>query len=397
MNQNPNNPEYNPYAQSPSGPNYPPTPDSRYGGQPAQNPNSGPVSSPGYDAYNPPPPPITGPGASNPYNNYAPPPPPLGGNSTQYGAYDPTYVSPVVPPPPPTTPDYPPPPTYQQPAYQPPTYAPQVPVPPTPPNRPGRGRAVIISVIALLVIVGASIIGVVAVHNNQVADQNAKSTATAGTATSVAQAQATGTAQSYATATAIASTYPFFAHLAVNDPMTSNSNKQVGWQTDSTCSFAGNTYQVVNTDKNTYATCMGLLTNYTNFTFQVDATLKEGDADAGLGLYFRANQDKHQGYLFYVDQSGYYSLWVSTDGTAANSRDLKDSQVTTSQYTTGLYQKNTLAVVMRDSQIAIYINQQLIVTSQDTTYTGGQIGLIAVDGKTKVLAAFSNVKIWTAA
>jgi hypothetical protein len=254
----------------------------------------------------------------------------------------------------------------------------------------------IIALIALVVIiVGASLIGVV-VHNNQVADQNAKATATAGTATAVVQAQATGTAQSYATATTIASNYPFFAHLAVNDPLVANTNKQVGWETDSSCSFAGNTYQIVNTDKNTYAPCMGMLTNFSNFTFQVDATLKEGDAQSGVGLYFRANESKHQGYLFYVDQSGSYSLWVSTDGTSANSRDLKDSQVTTSQYTTGLYQKNTLAVVVRDSQISIYLNQQLIVTSQDTTYSSGQIGLIVIDGNTKALASFSNAKVWTA-
>jgi hypothetical protein len=392
MNQNPSNPEYNPYAQPPSGPNYPPTPDSRYGGQPAQIPNSGPVSGPGYDPYSPTMPPVTGPGSSSPYNNYAPPPPPLAGNSTQYGAYDPTYVSPVAPPPPPVAPDYPPTPSY------PPTYPPpQVPVPPTPGNnRSGRGRVIVITVIALLVIVGGSIIGLVA-HNNQVvADQNAKATATAGTATAVVQAHATATQQTIATATAIASTYPFFPHLAVNDPLVDNSNKQVGWQTDSTCSFTGNTYQIVNSDKNTYAACMGLLTNFSNFTFQVDATLKQGDSQSGVGLYFRANESKRQGYLFYVDQSGNYSLWVSTDGTSANSRDLKDSQVTTAQYTTGLYQKNTLAVVVRDNQIAIYLNQQLIVTSQDSTYSSGEIGLIAVDGNSKALASFSNAKVWTA-
>lgn len=387
MNQNPNNPEYNPYTPSPSAPNYPPVPDSRYGGPPAQNPGSGPVSGPGYDSYANPSMPITGTGASNPYNPYAPPPPPTGGNATQYGSYgnDPTYIT--APPPPGTDYSAPPPPVYQQ-SYMPP-------VQPTPRNK-GRGSVVLILVIVLVLVVGASIFGVFA-HNNQVASQNRDATATAQSgATAQVQAQATGTAQSYATATTVASTYPFFSHLVFNDPLTDNSNKQIGWQTSADCVFSGNSYQATDSTKNTYAGCVGLLTNFSNFTFQVDGTLKQGDSQSGLGLYFRADDAKSRGYLFYVDQDGSYSFFISTDGTGGNSRDLKDGQVTASQYTTGLSQKNTFSVVARDSQISIYINQQLILSTQDSTYSSGQIGVLVTDGTTKAVASFNNAKLWTA-
>lgn len=213
--------------------------------------------------------------------------------------------------------------------------------------------------------------------------------------------QATATAkarlskiQNAATATALASTYPFFPQLVLNDPLINNNNAQMGWQVDSNCTFAGSSYQATDAQENTYSTCSAEQSHYTDFTFQVDAILKQGDTSAGFGLYFRSNDSADKGYLFYIDQSRNYSIIVSVDGTGASARILKAGQATTSQFNSGLLIKNTLAVVARGSQISIYLNQQLLALVSDSTYSLGQIGVVVIGGATKTVAVFNNAKVW---
>src|SRR5258707_10450938 len=101
---------------------------------------------------------------------------------------------------------------------------------PPPPQqpRPSNGRR--IGLIALVVVVLLAIIGTaiyIPVHNNQVANDHANSTATAVSihnAAATAQANVTATSQTIATSTAVPSTYPFSAITTLNDPLTDNSN-----------------------------------------------------------------------------------------------------------------------------------------------------------------------------
>lgn len=411
VNQNPN--EYNPYAQPPSGPNYPPTPNSGYGGPPSSpnyppTPNSGYGGSPSNPGYPPTPNyggPPSGPTYPTPNSGYSGPPSnpgyldptaptpdygaypspsnPVGVPPTSYGPYDNTYA-----PPPPVTPNYGAP-NYATPAYP--------PVPPTtPPNKPARGKTgLIVAIVLLVVIVAGSIIGVVAYNNNQTTIRNNNATATAQTILAQSQAHATATAGSFATATAIASTYPFFPRLALNDPMSNNSNAvKYGWESNKFCYFSGNAYQALDDQKNTYGPCAGIHTNFSDYTFQVDVTMKQGDNQSAGGLYFRANESKNQGYIFTVDQQGNYTLWIATDATANNSRTLKSGTV--SNFTPGLGQTNTLGVVVRGSQIALYVGSQLITTIQDSTYSSGQIGFISSNTDITTIMSYNNVKVWTA-
>mgnify|MGYP001168850598 CR=1 FL=1 len=395
MSQNPNDGNYNPYGPNPSNPNYPPVPDTVYGGppQPPSGPNPGynpppsgpnPYASPpseagvntpnsGYGPYGnpyaPPPPPGAGPGAG-PYANPPTPMPPSSGPNL-YNPYDPTVLS------------------------QPPNSGvgyPAYPLPPTPLPTPqpkrGRGMTIAILVIVVILIVGGSIFGVVANTNNQ-ATMHANATATT-------QANVQATAHSQATAAAIANTYPFSNKLALNDPLADNS-KGVNWDTSqsSGCAFSGSAYHVTDSSKNTYNACAANKTDYSNFTFEVEMMIKQGDSNADGGLIFRADSANNKFYRLYVDQQGGYGLLVSVDttGTGGNARNLKDG--TAPQFNTGLGQTNTLGIVARGDQIALYINHQLVATITDSTYTHGQIGVTAATlsgSETEVI--YTNAKVW---
>lgn len=388
MSQNPNSGNYNPYNPNPSNPQYPPAPNTTYGSPPPppSGPNSGyqqPPSGPNpyadpntpnssYGSYNPmsvPPPPPA-------YNTPSTPMPP----ALEPNPYDP-YAQTAMSPQPPT-------PTY--PGYNPPSM-PGVTMPPSmapqPPKR-GRGMVVLISVIVLILVVGGSVIGLVAYNGNQ--------NALHANATATAQANAQAAANAQATTTAIASTYPFSDKLILNDPLVDNS-KGVNWDNDKDngCFFSGSAYHVVDDQKGTYNTCAANKTDYSNFTFEVEMEIKQGDSNAYGGVIFRANNTTFKYYRLYVGLEGDYGLLASVDstGTNGNARDLKDG--TAPQFNTGLGQTNTIGVVARGNQITIYINRQLIATVNDSTYTEGQIGVTASSysgSKTEVV--YTNAKVW---
>ena len=244
-----------------------------------------------------------------------------------------------------------------------------------------------ILVIAVILIIGGSIFGVVANNNNQ-ATMHANATATA-------QANVQATANSQATAAAIANTYPFSNKVLLNDPLVDNS-KGVNWDSDGKgCLFSGSAYHAIDDQAKTYNTCAANKADYSDFTFEVEMVIKQGDSDADGGLIFRADNANNKFYRLYVDQKGNYGLLVSVDttGTGGNARDLKDGPA--SQFNTGLGQTNTIGVVARGNQIALYIDHQLVTTVTDSTYTHGQIGVTAATlsgSKTEVV--YTNAKVW---
>ena len=147
-------------------------------------------------------------------------------------------------------------------------------------------RVIILAAVALILVIGGIVFGLVAYKNGQNANANATATAQANAnATATAQANATATANAALTATAIASTYPFSANQVLNDPLSDNS-KNNGWETSQFCKFQGSAYHTVDPQTNTFTSCSAVKTDYTNFTFEVEASLVSGD---GLGRKERAS------------------------------------------------------------------------------------------------------------
>jgi eukaryotic-like serine/threonine-protein kinase len=388
MNQNPNDgPNYNPYGQNQPNPNYPPGTAYGSGAQPPSGPN------PGYNPY-PPANPPSGPNPNTPNssygqygtpNPYAPPPPPGPIQGTGPNPYDPYgqtamsqnsisnpgYPNPV------SSPGYPP--YNPQPATAAPMY-----MPPTPTQPRGRGMTVLISVIVLVVLVGGIAFAGIAYNGNQ---QTLHANATG-----TAQAQTTGIAQ---TATAIANTYPFSSTVVLSDPMLDNS-KGIRWDDDKTtgCFFSGSAYHVIQADSAHYNTCAAIGSDFSDFTFETEMVIKSGGDSGSGGLLFRADENNSQFYRLSIDTNGNYFILAIVDntGTVGNARKLKEG--TASSFSSGVGTTNTLAIVARGNNYSFYVNQQLVTSFTDGTYTHGQIGFDADYGTSSTELVFTNVKVW---
>ena len=387
MSQNPNSGNYNPYNPNPSNPQYPPDPNTVYGSPPPppSGPNSGYQQPPsGPNPYADPNTPNSSYGSYNPMP--APPPPP------------PAYNTPSTPMPPALEPNpydpyaqtamsqQPPTPTY--PGYNPPSM-PGVTMPPSmvPQPKRGRGMVVLISVIVLILLVGGSVIGVVTYNNNQ-NTLHANATATA-------QAIVNTTATANAQATTTASTYPFSNKLILNDPLVDNS-KGVNWDNDKSvgCFFSGSAYHVVDSQEGRYNTCAATSSDYTNFTFEAEMVIKSGGDGAGGGLLFRADENGNKFYRLSINNNGSYFILAIVDKTGTNGNARQLSQGTASSFNTDSGATNTLAIVARGNQYAFYVNQKLVTSFTDGTYTHGQIGFDVDYGTSSTELVFTNVRVW---
>src|SRR5579859_3201095 len=156
-----------------------------------------------------------------------------------------------------------------------------------------RGQMIVLTVVVSLIIISSGGLFYSAV-NYQVATSKASSQAIAS-----AIAQATIVAQENASATAVASTLhnpypPYTGSIALYDPLTDN-NLGHSWDAASkgannACQFAGKAYlsSNVNAAKNLYSgtVCFGEKTDFSDFTFQVQAVLEQGLC---AGIIFRGD------------------------------------------------------------------------------------------------------------
>ncbi len=296
---------------------------------------------------------------------------------------------------------------------------PQTPYPLRPQAKKGLSRSVIalILILALLLIfsgVGLIYYSVVA----RPAQLHAQATATAQTilannahATNVANTQATGTAvvnanatatvqaqataQVQATATALQAIYTqatqgaptLSSSLAAQD----NNNWDVNDTTDGGgCGFNAGTYHSTLFSKNFYFPCFARVSNFSNFAFQVQMTINQGD-EGGLVFRSNSNTDAAQYYLFSITQMGGYRLVVSKDST--HSTSLAEDSSTAIK--TGTGQLNTLAVVAKGSTLYLYINKQYVGSASDSTYSSGVLGVFASNASKTTDVSFSNAQVWT--
>ncbi len=362
-------PQYN-QAQG-SSPGYEPTiaasPSTSYGQQQGYPPQP----SPPYSPYNPPQQP-----------SYTPPPP------SSYPPM-PQYDSPSYAPPPPSYGAAP------QQGYTPPGGIPYAPpaAPPQPRRRSNVGLIVII-VLVLVVILGS--IGIFfVVRNNQIATDNANATATANantTATARANVTATAHAQAAATATFVADPYGT-GTLAFFDPMKDNS-KGHQWSEQSFgngaahCGFSGGAYHASESRARTFDFCTAQATTFSNFAFQADMTVANGDCG---GLVFRLDSANFKLYFFEVCSDGRYGIAIYDQTSGKYLKGLS----TSSAIKTGANQMNVIAAVANGSTIQGYVNGTMVDTATDSTFSQGQLALLVDNFTGPTDVAYSNVKVWT--
>ncbi len=308
------------------------------------------------------------------------------------------------------------------PAYGAPMPQPQMPYSPPPQARRGLSRGIVALILILTLLLVFSGVGLIYystvarpaqlhaqatstaqaistndAHSTAIANTQATGTSIASsnaTATAQAQAQAQATAQAQGTATALQAIYTQATQgtPALNSSLAAQDGNN--WDVNDTtdgggCGFNGGSYHSTLFSKNFYFPCFAHSVSFSNFAFQVQMIVNEGD-EGGLVFRSNSNTDAAQYYLFSINQKGTYSLVVSKD--RSHNTALADD--VSSAIKTGTGQTNTIAVVAKGGTFYLYINKKYIGGVSDSTYSSGLLGVFASDSSTTTDVSFSNAQVW---
>jgi len=234
------------------------------------------------------------------------------------------------------------------------------------------------------------------------AQANTQATANA-LATSQAEANATATAQASATAAASATATAFQAILSqatssnptLNDSLIAPSNNN--WDqlpasnstASGSCGYTGGAYHSNMPTKGFFQPCYAQAPMFSNFAYQVDVTITQGDEG---GILFRADPTNSKFYLFRISQSGAYDLFLYIDNQGTHAKNLLSNSTTL--FKRGLNQTNTIAVVARGGAIYFFINGQYLDNVNNSTFASGKIGVFAESNTNSTDVAFSNAHVW---
>ncbi len=293
-----------------------------------------------------------------------------------------------------------------------------------PPSEPRKRRLspailTLLVILVLLLLAGSGLIYYVGVYQPKVqhdqatataqaqlsATANAQSSATAlanatanAIASATANAQATATAQASATAAALQNILATATSgtPVLNDTLNAQSsssnwdilapaNSSVG----GSCQFANGAYHSNMPTKGYFQPCYANTPTFTNFAFQVQMTITQGDEG---GILFRANPNNSTYYLFRIDTNGAYDLFVYSSNQASSAKRLLNG--TAQGFKTGLNQPNTLALVAQGTNLYFYANGQYIDSASDSTFTSGKIGVFGEDATNPTNVAFTNAQVW---
>ena len=199
----------------------------------------------------------------------------------------------------------------------------------------------------------------------------------------------------YFTRSSQQSLYPPYGTLALDDPLSDNSQ---GYKWDEnnlvfgSCAFTGGAYHV-NVGGGSWRYCESSSPMFSDFAYQVQVTIVKGDIG---GISFRTDNTNANSYFFGIGQNGDYVLRTSNNCPSNNCNVSELRRGTSAVIKTGLNQSNLVAVVASGSTIDLYVNHQKIDRVIDSTYSQGQIGVAALDvNSSSTEVVFRDAKIWT--
>jgi hypothetical protein len=255
-------------------------------------------------------------------------------------------------------------------------------------------------VLALIIIIAAVLIAVAANNSAQQATNHTNATATARIGTAQANTAATtsanATANANATASAVASATaaaalvnpyaPGGGTLAINDPLTDNSQGNNWFDDGKSCTFTGGAYQVAISQTGFVQDCLTQAKHFSDFAYQVQMTVTKGD---GGGVIFRADDPNNNYYYFQIDVSGNYEL-DNFDSSGGH----KISGGTSSAIKTQVNQANVIGIVAQGNTIDAYVNMQHVATFHDSKLVQGRVGVAAEDASNSTTVSFNDLKVW---
>jgi len=159
------------------------------------------------------------------------------------------------------------------------------------------------------------------------------------------------------------------------------------WHQGDSCSFHDGAYHIKSVEKSYYSWCIAEVPTFHNFAFQVRMTVVEGD---GGGLVFRSEGKSGNYYYFHVGQDGSYGLAIFV----AKGQETDVLTGTSASIITGVRETNLLCVIVRGSDIALYVNRQPVAKFTDTSYQSGQVGVVADEDNDTTDVAYSNAQVW---
>jgi len=229
-----------------------------------------------------------------------------------------------------------------------------------------------------------------AANANATATSQAHATVTA----QVVSANATATAQTN-NANATATAYTSIVAVgtpAVDDSLQDNS-QGYNWDTTTVaggggCAFVAGGYQSSMPQKGYFSPCFAEATSFSNFSYQVQMSIAQGDQG---GIAFRADSSNKSFYYFHINRNGTYALEIYNNN--LSTRII--SQGSSSAINTGLNQTNLIAVIAKGNNLAFYVNRQYVTSVTDSTYSQGQIGVVAENTGNPSAVVFSDAKVWT--
>jgi len=208
------------------------------------------------------------------------------------------------------------------------------------------------------------------------------------TTIATATAHAPGTATATATALQNIYTQATSGTPVLDDPLSHQDSHN--WDVSANCAFAGGMYHAISSQTDNFFSCTpnAQLGDFGDFAFQVQMEIMRGDYG---GIFFRANGTGTDYYTLSVYQSGRYVFDVYK-----NNNYLKTvSDASSPTFKTGLNQANLITIVARGSNFYLYMNGQFVTRVSDSSYSAGQIGLLAGDYTHPTEVAFSNLKVWS--
>lgn len=311
------------------------------------------------------------------------------------------------------------------------------PPPPPDPNKPGKGnighrvlrqtssgpKTIVFALIALIILLGTSG-GIVFSHYqytinshnatatastaNQtvIAQNNATGTAKAN-ASATAQANATATAQVISTATAQASATAAAQATAIAqgqlvEPTASeainehfgkdDATNPYGWQSQNganfNCTLSKVGYSLTETAKKSSEACFAENQSFNDFTYQVAFKIIGGDC---AGIVFRADRGNANYYAFYICTNHFFYFSKYANNQTTPTFDTGSSN----NIRTGPTDINVIAVVAKGDGLHFFVNSnQFIYSTPDSSYTGGEIGVIAVDQSKPTSVVFLTAQVY---
>ena len=140
---------------------------------------------------------------------------------------------------------------------------------------------------------------------------------------------------------------------------------------------------------------------YNNFQLTINARLSKGDQNNGYGVYIRGaangGNDLATYYRFELYGDGSYAIFKGTTDAAGKTVDTKLVDFLLNSAIAKKGNTNRIRIIARGPKLSFIVNDHLLQTVTDTSYTSGSIALFVSnlpEAKPGVQVQFSNLAVY---